>query len=420
MDVSVNRFGVAAISLVLGLACAGCGSGEAPAASGEPASPAGPAADQSNSAVAPNMEAFLTCLAQLTPCGEVGEGESAVAVACTEDIARCAQSSLPQAGGASSGDGAGTDGGADAVGEPAFTLPCLSDESAQKAMGTVQMLVALQELMADYRADSPPVATDAPTACVTSVAAANDPALARGVRDALAEVERRNREAASAAEEARRAFEARASLAWTWDPQWETRQRQIPSTGRCMEVNGCRAGWDGPGRPSSVSPAHCYGSNGCYSYRWEEVTPARQVPMYDRMPELVRRVAESNVSPGVDAFCVVEEAERTGEDGVISCSGLGRVLPSFRIVVPRAAVDRDGPLGAVGIGDLVRVVGHGAVIRVEENDSGRRRRVRRYWQIQEVPAAGVSIVERSACCAVSDTGGGNGSGPPAEEAAGEE
>ena len=49
-------------------------------------------------------------------------------------------------------------------------------------------------------------------------------------------------------------------------------------------------------------------------------------------------------------------------------------------------------LAALGIGDLVRIHGHGILRKTFERDRER-------WQFSEIPAAGVTLAERSTCCA---------------------
>lgn len=137
---------------------------------------------------------------------------------------------------------------------------------------------------------------------------------------------------------------------------------------------------------------------------WIERRPARTVPAHEEgryerngevyEPELTRRVAAAtapSIDPSQEAFCLVSAATVTDDGGgAVHCSGAGGVA-AFDILLPNEAVSDTGALHDVGVGDLVRVHGHGLIRMVfGTRDS--------HWRFESVPPDGVSIVARSTCC----------------------
>ena len=276
------------------------------------------------------------------------------------------------------------DGGTPARRTPVVSSPCLSAASVEPISNTLAMLARLDELMEGY---GPPADTfeygRVPPACLTTVAAQNDAAKAAAERT-------RAQTAQQAERNARAAHRARVQewnstvrpIAWTWDSQWQNRRVSRSAVRRFID--------------------HTYGNEGeafrCNElpgiYNWVTVSPAFNGNPYSVrgetvQPELTRRIGmASGIQPEGDQSCVVLNAVPDNAGALLTCNA-GDDRSVFEIRVPQEAVAVGGVLANLGIGDLVRIHGHQILRkRFFGRDESR-------WQFDEVPLAGISVVETS-------------------------
>ncbi len=287
--------------------------------------------------------------------------------------------------------------------------PCLTTRGSEGASTTVQLLASLDHMMAGF---GPPMdtfqAASTPAACLTAIAARNNPSGAATERARAQQAQIAERAARSAYQVVLRDWNATTRLAaWSWDAQWQTRPPGSPAVYGCyIEASNepqqsmpcapgsrhmCTFGGYRPGEwdPPTTSRENCNG-------QWRVRHPAGLSYFVDgqpREPELTRRVrTDGTLHPEQDQSCIVLSAVLDGTDGLITCD-TSRIMDSYEIRVPQEAVAVGGVLATLGVGDLVRIHGHSLLRKrfVGENTS--------HWQFSGISASGITIVEHSTCCA---------------------
>lgn len=281
-----------------------------------------------------------------------------------------------------------------------ISSPCLAEAQVANADRTLETLLKMDALMADYVRPSAPDADDA-VVCLTAIARTNHPDLVAGEQASLVSAREAQHAALEAARAAARTWDEFREMDWTWDPAWATMEhipeRVIPAVFGCWWTGGV---WQQAGHEDCVFLRDARHT----SVVWRERVPARTEPAHDvarftrdgrtYQPELTRRVAaaaSTGIDPAADAFCVVATAT-IAEDrtGLLRCLGGGDARP-FEAVVPAEAVALTGALHNVGVGDVVRLHGHGKIRKVFGPRASN-------WRFESIPVDGASIVARSTCC----------------------
>lgn len=196
----------------------------------------------------------------------------------------------------------------------------------------------------------------------------------------------RVRRAAEARQE-RRAQQWRA-MAFTWDAAWRTRVVNRSATYGC---------YDGAWSDDSLDV--CPGE-------WRVRTPAVNGPVYTldgvlTEPELHRRVGgATGVHPEAEQFCEVLDAVLGAQRLTVTCAG-DDASAAYDLWLPRELAAPTAALAAVMVGDVLRVANHAVVRREPVAAAGAPRGAER-WTFEEIPAAGVTIADRTRCCALTE------------------
>jgi len=196
-------------------------------------------------------------------------------------------------------------------------------------------------------------------------------------RGLLQDFRERRRAAQAAARESEENFnDTIRPVAWTWVRVWIPGQTITlgPPVMGCLDGSG----W------SRRSRGECSDWGG----QWRQRRPPLSI---SAEPTLAARVREDgNVHPEADIYCSVEQAEPSGDTIAVTCSG-PRPEEKFIIELPGTTGAAGGPIGNVGVGDLVKVQRHLGITRRFTRDSA-------YWRVLDVPENGAIVVERSTCC----------------------
>jgi len=277
---------------------------------------------------------------------------------------------------------------ADAGARPAPSrAQCVGAASLAGVERTRALLRSFDELARDA---SPPVDPfdygALATACLTSVARANDRSRAALDNARAAEALRVRREAE--ARQAARVQQWRA-MAFTWDAAWRTRVVTRSATYGCYD-----GGW------GDERQDECSGE-------WRQRSPAVNSPVYAidgvlTEPELQRRAGgATGLHPEAEQFCEVLDAALGTQRLTVTCAG-DDGSAAYDLWLPRElAVPTTGALASVMVGDVLRVTGHGVVKREPVTPAGAQRPAER-WTFEEVPAAGVTIADHTRCCALTE------------------
>ncbi len=279
-----------------------------------------------------------------------------------------------------------------------ISSPCLAEAQVANADRTLETLLKMDALMEDYVRPSAPDADDA-VVCLTAIARTNHPDLAAGEQASLVSAREAQRTAIEAARAAARTWDEFREMDWTWDPAWATMEhipeRIIPAVFNCWWRDSWSLGTD---------REYCLQNGWEAGVTWSVRIPARTELAHDVVrftrdgrtyqPELTRRVtaaASTGIDPAADAFCVVVTATiAEDQTGLLRCLGGGDIRP-FEAVVPAEAVALTGALHNVGVGDVVRLHGHGKIRKVFGSRTSN-------WRFESIPVDGASIVARSTCC----------------------
>lgn len=248
--------------------------------------------------------------------------------------------------------------------ENIITSPCLSPGAVAAANTTGRLLVALEHLMDGF---GPPGDTFRYGQPGTTERAEN------AARHAHQQVVQEWNEQVR-------------SVAWNWDPQWQSRPPGHGAvygcwTGSWVDDRGRRrpAGWSG----DVLNREFC--TNGGFSGEWRiRVPEAINYYVNGRPvePELNRRIrTDGSVHPEQDQSCIALNAALDHGSGLVTCLG-GQGLSSFQIRVPQEAVSPGGVLANLGGGNLIRIHGHQIL-----------RKTAGHWQWDEVPLSGISVAE---------------------------
>lgn len=235
---------------------------------------------------------------------------------------------------------------------------CVSPRAVDNVVATIAMLDHLEELMEGFGPPPDPfVYGRVPPQCMTSLAAALDPARAgaEAARIQAAEQAERTARAAHAAR-VRDWTENEREIAWIWDAHWQTRTRQTPT--------GPEPLWRVRGQPVQ--------------------------------PELTRRaLADTSVHPEADLYCLVREAVLSSDRTsiIVMCEVDERHSPyNLQFSLDLAAAP-GSPIPTLGRGDLLKI--HGGDRFIARNFS---RRDGDSWGILLLPSTELTVEERSTCC----------------------
>lgn len=283
---------------------------------------------------------------------------------------------------------------------------CISAEGRRRVQGTANMLLRLEELMVGFDAPETEAPPTPPQACLTTLAMQNDPIGARLEKGLAQDFEQRRRQAMEQARRRHEQFDATAQREWIWTTMLQpgTELRIVPARYGCTDS-----------RFTDLGPSSCP-NEFSPSARWVQVRPPTltlaepERASDDRGParadspnpgrsgetELTRRVREAgDVHPEQDQYCSVLQAEIASGEGRLHCVG---PVPEQEFVVlfePEAGA-ATGPLGNVGVGDLVKIRTPRLIWRLLA--SGRSGDRSGTWQFSLVPPTGLEVVERSTCC----------------------
>ena len=270
--------------------------------------------------------------------------------------------------------------------------PCLSVSGQEKVQRTAALLVALDDLMADFRPQAPTL-PERPESCLSDVAVNNDPARAQYERAHLAEVQAQRRTMMAAAQQAEANYRSLRPLSYLWIRGWNgsdgsdvvLRAASYHCVSDCTwfdqtyDESSCRA----------AHRRHLSGNRGC-DFSWVVNVPSLRLTT--GTAELIRRLSgRSDLHLESEQFCSIGQARISADNLVLICNG-PRAEESFRVRVPAVLGARGAALGDVGIGDLVRFNGHGALWKKFDERTP-------YWEFWRFDGADASIVERSTCCA---------------------
>ena len=259
---------------------------------------------------------------------------------------------------------------------------CLTRSS--EAALTARMFKVLDELtLGRARANAP---SDDPYACVSDLMRLNRPAVARA-QDTY------RRGAAGGAAAGASAGPAPAAVAdpkaeHLWDRHWETR----------TEVeHGC---WDSTNKRWETDPVHRpeWSRRRCKTWcrsdpcAWKAKGPARSV--HSGKPSFMALLEGADMKLGDPLTCWALDVRLrgAGQDFALDCRSLGP--RGIEVILPPAVGAATGPLAVVGLGDLVRLQDYG---RIESRGPTGP------WTLSDVALDGVSIAERSTCCASPDS-----------------
>lgn len=254
-------------------------------------------------------------------------------------------------------------------------------ERSSEAARTARMFKMLEEVaLGGARARAP---SDDPYACVSDLMRRNRPALARAQQR-----HRRNVAGGGASREPAAAPAVKARAEHQWDRHWQTR----------TEVrHGC---WDVTNKRWETDPVHRpeWSRRRCKTWcrsdpcTWKAKGPARRT--HSEKPAFMALLDGAGIHMGDPLACWVTDVRLrgAGEDFALDCRSLGS--RGIEVILAPAAGAATGPLATVGLGDLVRLRDYG---RIEGRGPAGA------WAISDVPEDGVSIVERSACCASPDS-----------------
>jgi hypothetical protein len=107
------------------------------------------------------------------------------------------------------------------------------------------------------------------------------------------------------------------------------------------------------------------------------------------------------VHPEAEQFCEVLDAVLGSQRLTVTCAG-DDGSAAYDLWLPRElAAPTTGALAGVMVGDVLRVTGHAVVKREPVAGAGTPRGAER-WTFEEVPAAGVTIADRTRCCALTE------------------
>jgi hypothetical protein len=335
---------------------------------------------------------MITAAALLSCKGEAASGgltEAQVQVLVTRMLTQRAdavgQNTPPRPGG---GSATGADEAEAARNSNLVAAPCLSAAGQTSVRQTAALLVALDELMADYRPQAPTL-PERPERCLTTLAAGNDPAAAQNERGRMTEIQAQRRAAQQQARQADTEFRSTRRIGYMWlaNPSIDVQLRAAQYG--CHVFCYAQSSWD-----DSCDRSCCRGGGSCQN--WEIRTPAVVSTASDPHRELLRRLqATPSLRPSANQFCSVIEARASNEEVVLTCSG-PRTDDSFRVRLPSAVGAAGGPLASVVVGDLVRFEGHTALWKKFDDRAP-------YWEFWRFETPQVSIAERSTCCAAPPT-----------------
>lgn len=353
---------------------------------------------------------ILSCKRDAAPAGIT---EAQVQALVTRMLAQQAdagiRSSQSRSGGGTPGD-AGSTNGVD-TDSTLVATPCLSAAGQTSVRQTASLLVALDELMADYRPQAPTL-PERPERCLTAIAAENDPVAARTEQGHMAEVQAQRREAQQQARQTEQEFRLKRSVGYLWLSDLSIDIEFVPAVYGCFSHAG----------PCGVlSEWVHFRQDQCHTIfrcvqEWRIRIPAKVSQPGDPDRELLRRLQQSvSIRPGTEQFCSVIEARTVANEVILTCAGPHRD-DRFRVRLPSDVGVRGAALAAVGVGDLVRFSGHTALWKKFDTREP-------YWEFWRFENQQVSIVERSTCCAappvqaVTDGGVAGAADPTAGDAA---
>lgn len=282
------------------------------------------------------------------------------------------------------------------------TTSCLSSDGQEKVQRTASLLVALDELMADFQPPAPPPVPERPERCLSDVAARNDPARARDEQAHLRDQQQERSAAQARAREAADEVRRSRPLYYAWVRGWNAQDLVLREA-----VSGC---WHSGGWLSAGFSGEPMNRNTCSSYHGEWRVRVADLRLTGTNAQLMQRFrSRSDLHPEAEQFCSVRQARIDEGDLELSCDG-PREEQSFRVRAPAALAVSGAALADVGVGDLVRFAGHGVLWKTFERHGWAAETS--HWEFWRFDGTDLSIVERSSCCAA--VSGGTDAGAPAD------
>ena len=255
---------------------------------------------------------------------------------------------------------------------PEWDDGCLT--GVQAAVASARLFRTLDELVLGAGGGSG-AGHDDRFACVSDLTRRNLPAVARA-QDAA-------KRAGTTARDARVGAPT-AQPQHIWDPSWSTRRT---ATYGCWDVTHKRWETDDAHRPQD-SELNCQTwcrANPCTYKRQGDGRPE-----FAAAPKLTTLVAGAGLQLGGALACLVTDVRLrgAGRGFGLRCRSLG--LRPIELDLPAQVGAQGGALATLNLGDLVRVKSYGRIAAAADGGP---------WVVSDIAAPGVSVAERSSCCA---------------------